>query len=147
MIGAKVILNVPEYKGVAFRTVQGAAMIDALPADLRTKVVQAALEYEIYAEQAWDVIRAGLEPYLEIELLEAYGRGMNSEAIRYLTRIFQESSAEETAALLRPLCQPWHVRLVRAVEFRKWQLTSWVKRVFGARRGRNKANEGRVSRG
>ena len=131
MIDAKVTLQVPEYKGVAFRTVQGSAMIDALPADLRTKVVQAALAYDIYAEQAWDIIRAGLKPYQEIQLLEAYGRNMNPEAIRYLTHIFQEHSMTESAALLRTLGQPWYVHLVREVVFRKWQLTQWVKRLFG----------------
>ena len=142
MIGAKVVAANPMYKGVAFRTIRGYVDIDALPQDLRLRVIQAALKYEIYAEEAWYVIRAGLKPEDEKVVMSAYKVGLHQRVIDELIRIAQSRDLKEFAALLRPLSQPWYIRLVRAVEFRKWQLTSWVKRVFGARRGRNKANEG-----
>ena len=142
MITAKVVSNVPEYKGVAFRSMQGYVEIDSLPQDFRTRVIQAALEYEIYAEEAWHIIRAGLKPVQEERIMVSCNKMHSPGAVDFLIRNAQESNLEESESLLRPLVALWHIRLVRAVVFRKWQLTSWVKRVFGARRGRNKANEG-----
>jgi hypothetical protein len=131
MIKARVVAANPMYKGVAFRTIRGYVDIDALPQDLRLRVIQAALEYEIYAEEAWYVIRAGLKPEDEENIMEVCNKGASQEALAFYISTCQRQSMTKSAAPLRTLVPPWYIRLVRAVEFRKWQLTSWVKRLFG----------------